>query len=119
MREAKNARIAQNELLDLIFSCFSQFSYWHLKSLKAKLNQPEQYLRENLETVAELVKTGRFSNTWTLKPEYKVDQYRDIKEELAPEDHEPADGGSDMGEDDGADDEDEDEVKMEDVLPRP
>ncbi|KAI9812099.1 MAG: hypothetical protein M1832_000610 [Thelocarpon impressellum] len=112
-QETKNARIPQNELFDLIYECFSRYTYWPFKTLKAELNQPDQYLKETLEVVAELVKTGRFAMTWTLKPSNRVAQYADIKEELAPD---ADDGGAD---DEGAelDDDDEEDTKMEDVLP--
>lgn len=123
-QEQKAARIPQNELLDLIYDCFRRYNYWSLKALKAELNQPEAYLRSTLEMVAELVKTGRFAMTWTLKPENKLEQYAGVeaKEEQAPDASDGFDGPADLfnGNDDGVgtgDDEDDDEVRMEDVLP--
>ncbi|KAI9809049.1 MAG: hypothetical protein M1825_002338 [Sarcosagium campestre] len=119
--EGKAARIPQNELMDLIYECFKQYNYWSLKSLKAQLNQPEAYLKSTLEMIAELVKTGRFAMTWTLKPENKIDQYTDVdsKDELAPDagyDAEGVDGDgvSAAGADDDMDDEN---IEMEDVMP--
>lgn len=124
-QEHKAARIPQNELLDLIYDCFKRYNYWSLKALKAELNQPEAYLRSTLEMVAELVKSGRFAMTWTLKPENKIDQYAggQAMEEQAPDAGYGMEGVSEAGEgiDDGGglitgDDDDDDSVKMEDVM---
>ncbi|KAI9846507.1 MAG: hypothetical protein M1837_003928 [Sclerophora amabilis] len=132
-QDNKSARIPQNELLDLIFDCFKRYKYWSLKSLKTELRQPEAYLKSTLDLVAELVKTGRFAMTWTLKPESQSEQYAEIeiKDEQAPDLGMGLDGASDMGpegtdfgaialddeDDDDEDDEDEENVKMEDVMP--
>ena len=125
-QDHKAARIPQNELLDLIYDCFKRYGYWSMKALKAELNQPEAYLKSTLEKVAELVKSGRFAMTWTLKSENKIDQYANLEgvEELAPDAGFGGDGANDLFDenDEGGgmmtgDDEDEDDVKMEDVLP--
>ena len=110
-QETKNARIPQNELFDLLYECFGDYNYWSFKTLKAKVRQPDEYLKSTLEVIAELVKTGHFANHWTLKAANKVGQYSNIKDELAPE----LEDLSDLGEDDGLLNEDEDdEAKMED-----
>lgn len=89
-QENKTARMPQNELLDLIYGCFRQHKYWPFKSLKAELKQPEAYLKQTLEMVAHLVKSGDFAMTWELKPEARESNYadalayRDAKEELPP-----------------------------------
>lgn len=96
-----------------------------MKALKAELNQPEAYLKSTLEMIAELVKSGRFAMTWTLKPENKIDQYAAAEgvEEQAPDAGYDATADLFDGNDDGGgggvsgDDDDEDDVKMEDVLP--
>jgi transcription initiation factor TFIIF subunit beta len=108
----------QNELLDLIYNCFKRYNYWPLKSLKAELNQPENYLKQTLEMVAQLVKAGPHANTWQ---EARISTYADarsydeVKDEVAPDSGFGLDGASDFGEVLGTDD--EDEVKMEDVFP--
>lgn len=114
----------QNELLDLIYNCFKRYNYWPLKSLKAELNQPENYLKQTLEMVAQLVKAGAHANTWQLRPEAKISTYADarsydeVKDEVAPDSGYGfgLDGASDIGEALGTDEEDEN-VKMEDVFP--
>lgn len=123
-QDHKAARIPQNELLDLIYECFKRYNYWSLKALKAELNQPEAYLKSTLEMIAELVKTGRFAMTWTLKPENKIEQYAGLegKDELAPAPepgfgYDGADDALESGIGDDEDDEDDDIVRMEDVMP--
>ncbi|KAI9787375.1 MAG: hypothetical protein M1816_007508 [Peltula sp. TS41687] len=128
-QETKAARMPQNELLDHIYECFKLYNYWSMKALRAKLNQPEAYLRSTLEMVADIVRSGRFANTWTLKPENKIEQYAKAEgaEEQAPDagtgfdstadpfDMDDDVGGGITGEEDLFDD-DEDGAKMEDVV---
>lgn len=119
-QDMKNARIPQNELFDLIYECFSRFNYWPFKSLKAELNQPDQYLKETLEVIAEQVRTGRFALTWTLKAANKVAQYGDMKDEMAPIAQDTGEGGTPYGDDEGAGNtgaDDDDEEAMEDIMP--
>lgn len=86
----------QNELLDLIYACFREYRYWPFKSLKDRLRQPEAYLKQTLEIVGHLVKSGDFANTWELKPEARevTYEYSAAKQELAPDaggsDNEPS-----------------------------
>lgn len=80
----------QNELLDLIYQCFREYRYWPFKALKARLRQPEAYLKQTLEMVAHLVKSGDFAMTWELRPEARESSYAQAlnmqpKEELPPE----------------------------------
>ncbi|PNY23738.1 Transcription initiation factor IIF subunit beta, partial [Tolypocladium capitatum] len=98
----KAARIPKNQLLDLIFDCFRQYQYWSIKALRQKLQQPDTYLRQVLEEVAVLHKSGRFANHYGLSDAYKDKAGSDAKEEAAE------------AADDGDDDEGE---EMEDVLP--
>ncbi|KAJ5765724.1 hypothetical protein N7520_005283 [Penicillium odoratum] len=101
-QENKTTRIAQNELLDKIFDCFRQYQYWPFRSLKNKLQQPEAYLKQTLEMVAHLIKSGDHSMTWQLKPEAQEANYAqqalsfdDAKAELAPEPENYDDGSED------------------------
>ncbi|KAI1324036.1 transcription initiation factor IIF, beta subunit-domain-containing protein [Xylariaceae sp. FL0255] len=104
-KEEKAARLPQSELRDRLFNCFEQFTYWPLKAFKQTLNQPEAWLRENLEELAVLHKSGRFANHWELKPEYKRASAQSLED--APPIQDAAD----------SDDDDDDNIKMEDVLP--
>lgn len=102
----KTTRIPENELMDKIFQCFAKFQYWSLKSLRAQLQQPEAYLRQTLEKIAILNKSGRFANNWSLKPENVSASHRNAGD-VAPE--EMGEGATDIEDDDN-------EVKMEDAL---
>jgi transcription initiation factor TFIIF subunit beta len=69
------------------------------------LYQPEAWLRENLEELAVLHKSGRFANYWELKPEYKRLNMPSV--EGAPPSPEPNDSDFDG---------DDDNIEMEDVV---
>jgi len=103
----------QNELLDLVYQCFREYKYWPFKALKARLRQPEAYLKQTLEMVAHLVKSGDFAMTWELKPEAKESSYAnafgygDAKEEAAP--------GTDLNMDDVSDEDPDEEMQFENV----
>lgn len=66
----KYARMPRNELLDLLFELFDQYPYWSIKGLRAKVQQPEVYLREVLTSIADLHKRGPYTGNWSLKPEF-------------------------------------------------
>jgi transcription initiation factor TFIIF subunit beta len=65
-------------LLDEIFGLFREYSHWKFADIKARTNQPEQYLKETLEMVAHLVRTGDFAMTWELKPEARETNYSNV-----------------------------------------
>lgn len=83
-----------------------------MKALRAELQQPEAYLRETLEKVAVLAKSGRFATQWSLKPENKLSEY--VEGETVAPAGEIEDEDEDTNMDDEDDDEDED-MKFEDV----
>ncbi|RKF77512.1 Transcription initiation factor IIF subunit beta [Golovinomyces cichoracearum] len=106
----KTARIPQNELLDRIFECFRKYNYWSMKAFRAELQQPEAYLRETLEKVAVLAKSGKFATLWSLKSENKINMYEDT---IAPTiEGDPGGEESDLDDENGENDVD---VKYEDV----
>lgn len=89
--------------------CFEKYSFWALRSLKAELNQPETYLKETLEKVATLTRSGIYVGTYQLQASYKDTakyNFSNVKAEQAPE----------IASDFGGTDEDDENVKMEDVL---
>ena len=77
-QENKATRRERNVLLDEIFGLFREYSHWKFADIKARTNQPEQYLKETLEMVAHLVRTGDFAMTWELKPEARETNYAQI-----------------------------------------
>ena len=74
-----------NDLLDQIFDCFSKFQYWSLKNLVHELRQPELYLKQTLEGIAHLIKSGHHSGLWQVKPEFRREGYENVKSEQAPD----------------------------------
>lgn len=108
------ARIERNALFDRIFAVFRQFKYCSMKVMRERVRQPEAYIREALEEIADLSKSGPFAMNWSLKPEnLKGLDIAYATENIAPGGPEGDD--SDMG-DIEDEDEDDDNVKMEDVL---
>ena len=107
----------QNELMDLIYNCFKRYNYWSTASLKAELRQPETYLKQTLDMIAQFIRQGSHAMTWQLKPEARIGIYSDaqyfdqVKDEAAPDIG--FDGASDYKDED---DDDDENVKMEDVL---
>ena len=105
-QEQKSARLPKNELYDALFRCFRKYRFWSMKSLRAELRQPEAWLRELLDEIADMPKSGRYAMKWTLKP-----QYQNVNV-AADEEEAPDNEDTDMG-----DDEEGDDVQFEDVPP--
>lgn len=83
-----------------------------MKALRAKLEQPESYLKETLERCAVLAKSGRFASMWSLNSDYSGMNNAATGDESAPMVDDGGAGDSDMA--DGEDGDDED-MKFEDV----
>jgi len=108
--ENKTARWPENQLLDEIARCFSEFKYWAIKTLRSRIPQPEAFIRECLEKIAVLHRSGAFANHWSLKPEY---QNMMANKNLA----QPAnDAAAPAAAVDIVSDDEDDDVKMEDVV---
>lgn len=71
--------------MDKLFTCFNQYKYWSLKALRQHLQQPEAYLKETLERVAILHRSGSFSAHYSLKQENQMGNYVDPGQTMAPE----------------------------------
>jgi transcription initiation factor TFIIF subunit beta len=114
VQQQKTARMPENDLRDALFRCFRKYNYWSMKALRNELKQPEAYLKQQLDYIAILAKSGRFATHWSLKPEMKEASGDQDAALLAP----PVEGDGGMEDSDMADEEDEDEdgdVKFEDV----
>ncbi|EIN08219.1 hypothetical protein PUNSTDRAFT_143873 [Punctularia strigosozonata HHB-11173 SS5] len=75
------ARMPRNQLLDMLFFLFRQQERWPIKILRERTQQPEVYLKEVLSEIAVLTRSGEFSGTWELKPNFREDG---IKAEHVP-----------------------------------
>ena len=109
--ENKTARWPENQLMDKIIECFQKFSYWSMRAFRAEIPQPEAFIREVLDRVAVLHRSGRFANQWALKPEFEPMVQR---KGALPGSETTAPLNQDLP--DESDDEDDGDVKMEDVL---
>lgn len=115
----KAVRIPQSELLDALDKCFRRYKYWSLKALRNELKQPEAYIKQTLEQIAVLVRSGDFAMNYMLKPEYTAEH--EIKEEDVKQEHKdvetdedgPSGTGTGTGEE-SEDDEGFEDIKMED-----
>ncbi|ETI22211.1 hypothetical protein G647_06284 [Cladophialophora carrionii CBS 160.54] len=114
-KENRAARVDKDVLVDKLMALFRQHRIWGLRDLKAKVNQPEAYLRETLEEIAFMWKQGDFNGKWELKDEYKQGDQMLLNPtgvEIAPKAEDTdADTKSGMDLDD-----DDDEDEFEDVV---
>ncbi|KAF2797615.1 hypothetical protein K505DRAFT_269151 [Melanomma pulvis-pyrius CBS 109.77] len=69
----KAARIPKNELIDQLHQLFDQFAYWPMKAIKNKTRQPEAYLKDVLNDIAALVKSGPFASCYKRSGMYDKD----------------------------------------------
>lgn len=64
------ARMAKNDLLDALFLHFRQKTHWSIKELRQKVQQPETYLREVLNEIAVLERSGPNNGMYRLTENY-------------------------------------------------
>lgn len=106
----------QNELLDRIFEMYSgKATHIPLSRFKEDLNQPEAWLKETLDKIAILVKSGNFIGTYTLKDDAKAGRNAEALDHIKGEAESIPNFGLDGAEDYEYEDEDG-TMKMEDVL---
>lgn len=103
--EGRAIRMPKKDLLDLLFRLFEEYEYWSMKGLKERTRQPESYLKESLDSIANLIKKGPYTSKYNLKPEYRRlrDAERAARLGLAMEDEQE-------------ENEEEDDIEMEDVV---
>ena len=65
------ARIPRNQLLDLLFTHFRDTPRWPIKVLRERTQQPEAFLKEVLNEIATLHRSGEFNGMWELKENFK------------------------------------------------
>ncbi|PWN35024.1 uncharacterized protein FA14DRAFT_160368 [Meira miltonrushii] len=135
------ARLPRNELLDMLFELYDQFPYWSIKGLRSRVQQPEVYLREVLQSIANLHSRGPYAGNWSLKPEYlemRKQQERENQSNAAAsaalagpigtastepsssiggpsQQNAAGDGDAKVKEEEGDDEDDEEDMEMEDV----
>jgi transcription initiation factor TFIIF subunit beta len=67
----KSYRIARPDLITQLFSHFAEHEYWSMKGFREVTNQPEAYLKEVLEEIAIMNRSGPYTGKWSLKEEFK------------------------------------------------
>ena len=111
----KAVRMSPTELIDALQQCFTEYQYWPMKSLRKRLQQPEAFIKEHLENIAFMIKSGDYIGTYKLNDNtarlLNIENGVGVKQEEAPE--QKTDPESDGGTGDEAEDDDNDE--MEDV----
>lgn len=60
------ARLPRNQLLDLLFQLFREQPRWSFKPLRERTQQPEVYLKEVLNEIATLHRSGEYNGMWEL-----------------------------------------------------
>ena len=90
--------------MDRLFHLFVDKPYWSITGLREELKQPDAWLREVLQDIAEMVAAGVYKGNWKLKPEYEgMDGIK-------------GDKGDEEEEEEDDEDDDEDEEEMEEVI---
>jgi transcription initiation factor TFIIF subunit beta len=85
-KENRAARRPKNEVIDLILELFQYYQYWGLRELRQKTKQPDAYLREVLNEIATMWRSGDMNGKWELKPEFKErSQFAKGAEGMAPD----------------------------------
>ncbi|KAH3914533.1 hypothetical protein HBH56_090510 [Parastagonospora nodorum] len=73
-QQNKAARVSREELIDMLHSAFDEYQYWPMKALKTRTKQPEQFLKETLAEIAQLVRSGPFASNWQRQPMFNTDR---------------------------------------------
>lgn len=104
--DGRAIRMPKKDLLDLLFRLFEEYEYWSMKGLKERTRQPESYLKESLESIANLIKKGPYTSKYNLKAEYR--RLRDAERAVRL--------GLDGSEEKEAEEDEDDDEDMEDVV---
>ncbi|KZS92749.1 hypothetical protein SISNIDRAFT_107734 [Sistotremastrum niveocremeum HHB9708] len=114
------ARMPRDKLLDLLFTLFEEKSSWAFKDMRARTEQPADYLKEVLGGVAVLHRSGELNGQYTLLENFqnRESQNNAIKEEGSssmPSYPPPGQGTGDGADDDEDEDEEDEDDDMEEV----
>jgi hypothetical protein len=69
-KNLKKTRMDRDELKKEIFNMFTEKDFWTNKELVAKLDQPENYLKEVLTEMCNYIRSGPKKGCYELKPQY-------------------------------------------------
>ena len=80
-KHLKKTRKGKDELMTDIFDLFSEKNFWTIKELVDKLDQPENFLKEELNKVCNYIKSGPQKGSFELKQQYELKEKELEKEE--------------------------------------
>eukprot|EP01027_Heterolobosea_sp_BB2_P006809 GEZU01010226.1.p1 GENE.GEZU01010226.1~~GEZU01010226.1.p1 ORF type:complete len:267 (+),score=67.20 GEZU01010226.1:69-869(+) len=94
----KRQRIEKDELENMLFKAFESKQYWSLKELTEYTSQPVTFLKEILNELCILHKSGKHKSKYELKPEYQTKQHppEEQQEDSATGGDAGANGGTTM-----------------------
>jgi transcription initiation factor TFIIF subunit beta len=76
------ARIPKDQLLDMLFSLFAEKQSWSFKDLRLKTEQPAEYLKEVLNMIAFLHRSGDLNGQYSLLENYRDQESQNSVREL-------------------------------------
>jgi transcription initiation factor TFIIF subunit beta len=97
-QQNKAARVSREDLIDMLHTAFDEFQYWPMKALKTRTKQPEQFLKDVLGEIAQLVRSGPFASTWQRQPMFNAQRNLSQQQQAAAAAPEGPDGGDSDGE---------------------
>ncbi|KAF2432865.1 hypothetical protein EJ08DRAFT_731950 [Tothia fuscella] len=69
-QDNKATRMDEAALIDIIVGLFQKYKFYAMSTLKRETNQPEAYLRDIMNRIGTLIKTGPVTNHWMLNEAY-------------------------------------------------
>jgi transcription initiation factor TFIIF subunit beta len=97
-QQNKAARVSREDLIDMLHAAFDEYQYWPMKALKNRTKQPEQFLKDVLAEIAQLVRSGPFASTWQRQPMFNAQRNLSQQQQGAAAAPEGPDGGDSDGE---------------------
>ena len=82
-RKSVHVKMNKDDLLDILFDRFKKQKHWSINDLYKDVKQPMRYLRQILEEIAFIHRTGRHRSFWELKVEHRT---RDENSEIVEKD---------------------------------
>ena len=61
----------RNQLLDALFTLYREKQHWSARELRQRTEQPEAYLKEVLQEIADLHRSGEHTGMYELKPNFR------------------------------------------------
>jgi transcription initiation factor TFIIF subunit beta len=106
----------ENLVTHMLFEAFKLHKIWGFRELRARTQQPHDYLKKVLSKIAFKHDNGDWAHKWELKDDYKdTSDLRNAKGAAPRAEGEPDTDDSDPDEDDGDEDDEDLGADFEDV----